>query len=124
MPTPGIYLVNATGEVSALATEDGGGDHDLFREALREHDIDGVTVTDRELTGWRVIRVDEGPGVGGMPEHCDRCDGELAPGRDTHIVEYENGVFYEIGRSCRDELPSVGEVDQTAGGWTLRRGTR
>lgn len=36
MPTPGVYLVNSTGEMTALATEDGEGDTGLLHEALDE----------------------------------------------------------------------------------------
>lgn len=34
---PGIYLVNATGEMSPMATGGGGGDRNLLREAIDEH---------------------------------------------------------------------------------------
>lgn len=37
MPEPGIYLVNATGELIPLATESGGGDTELLKETLSEH---------------------------------------------------------------------------------------
>lgn len=38
---PGIYLVNATGEMAALAVEDGSGDRALLQDALDTHaDID------------------------------------------------------------------------------------
>ena len=35
--SPGIYLINSTGEACALATEDGGVDRALLEEALDEH---------------------------------------------------------------------------------------
>ena len=38
---PGIYLVNATGDMTALATEDGHGDRRLLQETLQEHDVNG-----------------------------------------------------------------------------------
>lgn len=41
MPEPGIYLCNATGELTPLATEGGGGDRELLEEALQEHTEDG-----------------------------------------------------------------------------------
>lgn len=34
--SPGIYLVNATGEMVALAVEDGTGDRQLLVESLKE----------------------------------------------------------------------------------------
>jgi predicted CopG family antitoxin len=38
--SPGVYLINATGEASALATEDGSGDRQLLKEVLDEYDIE------------------------------------------------------------------------------------
>lgn len=51
MTPPGIYLVNSTGDMTPLATEDDTvGDDDLLRETLREHGPDiaipAVTPTD------------------------------------------------------------------------------
>ena len=44
---PGIYLLNATGDLAPLATEAGDGDRDLLREALSEHDAtDAATVAE------------------------------------------------------------------------------
>jgi hypothetical protein len=34
---PGIYLVNSTGEMAALAVEDGSGDRALLQDALDQH---------------------------------------------------------------------------------------
>lgn len=46
MTSPGIYLVNSTGEMTPLLTEDGGGDHTLLEEVV----TDGVAAdTDLEL---------------------------------------------------------------------------
>ena len=36
MPTPGLYVVNASGETVPVATEGGEGDHELLRESLQE----------------------------------------------------------------------------------------
>ena len=50
MADPGIYLVNSTGEMSALATESGDGDRNLLHEALDElgiqHPSHGCDVCD------------------------------------------------------------------------------
>lgn len=35
--SPGIYLINSTGQAHPLATEDGSGDAALLEEALEEH---------------------------------------------------------------------------------------
>lgn len=40
MPIPGIYAINSTGETVPLATEDGGGDRNLFREMVEEMDLE------------------------------------------------------------------------------------
>lgn len=37
---PGIYLVNSTGEMFALATEDGSGDRQLLIESIQEIALD------------------------------------------------------------------------------------
>jgi len=41
MPSPGLYLVNSTGEMNALHTEDESGDEALLAEYLAEHGIGG-----------------------------------------------------------------------------------
>jgi len=40
--TPGLYLVNSTGEMVPLHTEDGNGDRKLFHEYLEENGIDDM----------------------------------------------------------------------------------
>lgn len=40
MPSPGLYLVNSTGEAVALHTEDGSGDKDLLAEYLEENELE------------------------------------------------------------------------------------
>lgn len=39
MPTPGMYLVNSTGEMVPLHTEDGDGDRGLLEEYMEENDL-------------------------------------------------------------------------------------
>lgn len=48
--SPGIYLLNASGEMTPLSTEDGG-DEALLKEVLQEHDAvynDGTQFTERQ----------------------------------------------------------------------------
>jgi hypothetical protein len=42
---PGLYVMNATGDLTPVATEDGGGDRDLLREALLELDVPPTEIT-------------------------------------------------------------------------------
>jgi DNA-binding MarR family transcriptional regulator len=44
--SPGLYLLNASGEAVPLATEGGDGDRQLLREVLAEYD---VTAADKEV---------------------------------------------------------------------------
>lgn len=60
MQEPGIYLVNSTGESTALATESGGGDRELLRDELDNHgvslpekDADEIREKLEDLDKWR-----------------------------------------------------------------------
>lgn len=62
MPSPGIYLINSTGEATALAVEDGSGDRWLLREALSEADTDfAVVETNQGITAGDMVRYHRKP---------------------------------------------------------------
>jgi len=50
MADPGLYLVNSTGEMVALATESGDGDQNLLHETLDEMDIAHPVDQERTFT--------------------------------------------------------------------------
>jgi len=95
---PGIYLVNASGEMSALAVEDGSGDRALLREALVEHNVDFDDSYDYpDVRRYTKDLID------------DHDDGEGAPLGDVVEAVAEE---YAVGTAIDvvDDLHRTGEV--------------
>lgn len=69
---PGVYLINSTGECCTLWSENGEGDHKLFREFLSEKDIDGIEIKKEDL---------DNKNPDSKNHHFDRY---------LHVVECEN----------------------------------
>ena len=100
----GIYLVNATGDIHPLVTEDGSGDEALLREALADHGVDVVEPI-RDPDG-RVVGATGEPDPGvyidgddvvivGENIHFEQADGD---GKTT-VDDFETTGGDEIGRA-------------------------
>ena len=86
---PGIYLLNSTGDLHPLATEDGSGDRSLLREALADHGVDVVEpIRDPDD---RVV------GAKGEPDPGVYIDG------DDVVIVGENIHFEQAGGDGGDE---------------------
>lgn len=86
--TPGIYLLNATGDMVPLATEDRSGDTDLLREALAEYHILVTNLEEKYPvieTGLQENSVTFDARFGG---HCNKCD--------IPLDSVQNGSFGQL----------------------------
>lgn len=75
--SPGIYLVNATGEMSPLATEGGGGDTQLLRESLAEYHILRTGLDEKFAAIETGLDIDEATLDVRFGGHCQECDTAL-----------------------------------------------
>lgn len=99
MTSPGIYLVNSTGEMTPLATEDGSGDRALLREALAEHtalDVDALDGTPERT--WMENYDDE-------PEYVGVYAEPIKPTCEWFVGGEEQG-FEECGAGATHTLVS------------------
>lgn len=80
--SPGIYLVNATGEMSPLATEDGSGDTRLLREALAENHVLQTSLDEKYPAIETGLDIDDATLDVRFGGHCETCDTALEGVRD------------------------------------------
>lgn len=97
---PGLYLVNATGELTAVATEDGGGDRDLLTEALLELDVQPSEITPVAEGETETAEFDAKLACLTF-EALERCACLAAAEDELDVAcEYANTLFY-----VSDQLP-------------------
>lgn len=99
MTASGIYLVNSTGEMVPLATEDGGGDRALLREVLAEQtDLDVGGLDGTPTRTWMENHDDE-------PEYVGVYDEPIKPICEWFVGNEEQG-FETCGAEATHTLVS------------------
>lgn len=120
MPDPGLYLVNATGDATPLAT---GGDHDerdpeLLAETIYTHDADDLLVHEHgDVIASTIVALDV---HGYLPEEppkdlIDGICGEAVGDRVQHRIEQTNEAAEEFVKAT-DHTETHAQLHDDAAG--------